>query len=125
MVKLMVKSHRERNQINELRRPFDTHPGPALALRGRKGARAPRQPPEMPASHLADGGFAQMMERILRRAEQPAESVRETTEVGVRAEEGRTQKSAQAGGGTQRCATACSDIGQRNLRIDGPQEWDL
>ena len=68
MVKLMVKSHRE------LRRPFDTHPGPALALRGREGARAPRQPPKMPASHLADGGFARMMGRILRRAEQPAES---------------------------------------------------
>ena len=43
----------------------------------------------------------------------------------MRAEGGRTQKSAQAGGGTQRCAAANSDIGQRNLRNGGTQDWVL
>ena len=43
----------------------------------------------------------------------------------MRAEGGRTQKSAQAGGGKQRGAAANSDIGQRNLRIGGPQDWVL
>ena len=33
-------------------------------------------------------------------------NVSDFTEVGVRAEGGRTQKPAQAGGGTQRCGTA-------------------